>query len=298
MKILIVDDNSIASGRVRGMLSTSKDMDFLVVSDPQFAYEIVDFGIAFDVALIDLRFANGSDTVGDHNGLGVCQKIRAAMPNVVIVGYSSSFSQDNEENNQLQNKFEEMGADIVCALDHLTLTPAHDLRREFQLAKEKRANGVIGGARPKIFIGSSTEGIDVAYAIQTGLTNNFEVEVWKQTQFGLGKVTIEALEKAVLEYQFAVFVFTPDDQLMSRDEKKFVPRDNVIFETGLFIGRLGRDKTFVVMPEGNGLSLPTDLAGLTGAKFNPETKNKEAALGPACQKIRSAVNLVLNEPSA
>ena len=299
MKILIVDDNPIASGRVRGMLSTSKDMSFLVVSNPQFAYEIMDFGIVFDVALIDLMFANKSDTVGDHDGLGVCQKLRTSMPSAVIVGYSSSFSQDNEENNQLQKKFEEMGADIVCALEHLTLTPAHDLRREFQLAKERRASGVSGGGRPKIFIGSSTEGIDVAYALQSGLTKNFEVEVWNQTQFGLGKVTIEALEKAVLEYQFAIFVFTPDDQLMSRGEIKNVPRDNVIFEAGLFIGRLGRERTFVVMPEGNGLSLPTDLAGLTGAKFNPDTQNKEAALGPACQKIRSAINLVLkDEPLA
>lgn len=295
MRILIVDDNPIASGRVRGMLSTSKDIDFLVVSDPQFAYEIVDFGIAFDVALIDLRFANRSDTVGDHDGLGVCQKIRAAMPSVVIVGYSSSFSQESDENHQLQNKFKEMGADIVCALEHLTLTPASELRYEFRSARERRFNNGSGSAPQKIFIGSSTEGLKVANRIQSGLAPEFEAEVWDQTPFGLGQVTIEALEKAIREFQFAIFVCTPDDKLESRGEDKWVARDNVIFEAGLFIGSLGRSRTFVVRSDEIRLILPSDLAGLTVAKFNPKSENMAAALGPTCQRIKDAVNRVLKD---
>jgi predicted nucleotide-binding protein len=295
MKILIVDDNPIASGRVRGMLSTSKDMDFLVVSDPQFAYEIMDFGIAFDVALIDLRFANGSDTVGDHDGLGVCQKIRAAMPNVVIVGYSSSFSQDSDENRHLQDRFKAMGADIVCALDHLTLTTASELRYEFQAARERRSNGGRGVGRPKIFIGSSSERLEVANRIQVGLSSEFEPVVWNQAPFELSQMTMEALEKAIREFQFAIFVCTPDDKLESRGENKLVARDNVIFEAGLFIGSLGRSRTFVVSAHETGLILPSDLAGLTVAKFNLAATNMAAELGPACQQIKDAVNRVLKD---
>lgn len=295
MKILIVDDNPLASGRVRSMLSTSKDMDFLEISDPLFAYKIVDFGVAFDVALIDLRFANGSSTVGDHDGLGVCQKIRTSMPNVVIVGYSSSFSQDNEENRQLQEKFKDMGADIVCALDHLTLTTASELRYEFKSARERRSNGGSGNALQKIFIGSSTEGLKVANRIQSGLAPEFEAEVWDQTPFGLGQVTIEALEKAVRDFQFAIFVCTPDDKLDSRGEEKWVARDNVIFEAGLFIGSLGRSRTFVIRSDEIKLILPSDLAGLTVAKFNPKSENMAAALGPTCQRIKDAVNRVLKD---
>jgi len=271
-------------------------MVFLEVSDPQFVDSIVDFGIKVDVALIDLRFANAGSTMeDDYYGLGVCQRIRTAMPNTVIVGYSTSFSLESEVNNQLKNKFISMGADIVCALEHLTLTPASELRYEFQSAKEKRANGRGGEGRPKIFIGSSREGLEVANHIQMGLASKFEVEVWNQTVFGLGQVTIEALEKAVREFQFAIFVFTPDDQLTSRGEPKCVARDNVIFEAGLFIGSLGRMRAFVVKQDENELILPSDLAGLTVAKFDPKTAKMAAALGPVCQQIIDAVNRVLRD---
>lgn len=299
MKILIVDDNPLASERVRRMLSTSKDMNFLEVSDPQFAYQIMDFGIEFDVALIDLRFANESSTVGDHDGLGVCQKIRASMPNAVVVGYSSSFSQDNEENRHLQGKFKAMGADIVCALDHLTLTTASELRYEFQAARENRSNGGRGVNRPKIFIGSSSERLEVANRIQSGLASEFEPVVWNQAPFELSRMTMEALEKAIREFQFAIFICTPDDKLESRGEGKSVARDNVIFEAGLFIGSLGRSRTFVVRADEAGLILPSDLAGLTVAKFNLAASNMAAELGPACQQIRDAINRVLkDDPSA
>lgn len=298
MKILIVDDSSQASGRIRGNLSAASDIEFLAVSDPELANSIVDFGIKADVALVDLRFANAGSTVGDdYYGLSVCQKIRAAMPKTVIIGYSTSFSLNNEVNRQLGEKFTSMGADMVCDLAHLTLTPTSELRKEFQSAREMRFDGQGGRRRPKIFIGSSTEGLDEANHIQVGLVSDFEVVVWNQASFGLGQMTIEALEKAVQEFQFAIFVFTPDDQLTSRGETKNVARDNVIFEAGLFIGGLGRQRTFVVMPDGNGLTLPSDLAGLTVAKFHPKSENKAAALGPACQRIKDAVNRILKNDS-
>ncbi len=296
MKILIVDDNPQASERIRAMLSVSKDMLFLEISEPKLANSIVDFGIEADVALIDLRFSNSGSTAGDdYYGLGVCQSIRAAMPNAVIVGYSTSFSLESDGSRKLKDKFISMGADIVCALDHLTLTPASELRYEFSSAIKKRSDGKGSGGRPKIFIGSSTEGIEAANRIQAGLTKEFDVEVWNQTAFGLGQVTIEALEKLVREFQFAIFVFTPDDQLTSRGEPKYVARDNVIFEAGLFIGSLGRSRTFVVKQDGQELILPSDLAGLTTAKFDPSISNMTAALGPVCQQIRDAVGRVRKE---
>ena len=73
------------------------------------------------------------------------------------------------------------------------------------------------------------------------LQSDISVDVWNQgTIFGLGTATLEALEQAVLAYDFAVFVFSPDDELQSRGKVKPVARDNVVFELGLFIGRLSR----------------------------------------------------------
>ncbi len=301
MKILIVDDNARASERIRGILSAAQDVTFLEISEPQFAHRLVDFGICADVALIDLRFPDPSSADGQFDGLAICQKIRHAMPEAVIIGYSSSFSLATEDNRQLMGKFQAMGADIVCALDHLTLTPASELRYEFKSVRDARVSKPPGGeafVKPRVFIGSSKEQIEVARRIQAALADDFVAEVWNETAFGLSDVTIEALERAVREFQFGVFVFTPDDQLTSQGQIKHVPRDNVVFEAGLFVGSLGRSRTFVVKQRSQAMSLPSDLAGLTTADFDAEHGNMAAALGPACQKIRDAANTVLaNDPS-
>jgi predicted nucleotide-binding protein len=120
------------------------------------------------------------------------------------------------------------------------------------------------------------------------LNNELLVEVWNQgTIFGLGNATLEDLEAAVLTYDFGVFVFTADDQLESRGRIRAVARDNVLFEFGLFVGKLTRRRVFIVrVPE---VSLPTDLAGINTAMYDPTAPNLTAALGPACEGIRGAV---------
>lgn len=146
--------------------------------------------------------------------------------------------------------------------------------------------------KPRVFIGSSVEGLRIANPLQALLAHDFHIEVWNQdTVFGLGTSTIEALGKAVLVYDFGVFVFTPDDKLHSRGEDRPVARDNVLFELGLFVGRLGRFRAFVVNPSNEGLSLPSDLRGLSTATYNSSAPNLTAALGPAAQQIRTAINL-------
>jgi predicted nucleotide-binding protein len=98
----------------------------------------------------------------------------------------------------------------------------------------------------------------------------------------------------VLEYHHGVFVFTPDDQLSVRGEFKQVARDNVLFELGMFIGKLGRKRAFVVHPGSRGLSLPSDLAGITTAPYDPHEKNLAAALGPVATRVRAAIQDVVD----
>src|ERR1700752_1196730 len=117
--------------------------------------------------------------------------------------------------------------------------------------------------KPRVFVGSSKEGLPIAYAIQEELEFDCEMTVWPQDIFDPGRTTLEALQAALLRFDFAVFVLSPDDRLISRGVSSHAPRDNVIFELGLFIGRLGRDRVFFVLPRDSpSVHIPTDLFGV------------------------------------
>src|SRR5262245_36160624 len=113
---------------------------------------------------------------------------------------------------------------------------------------------------PNVFIGSSAEGLSIAEAIQLNLEHECETTLWYQGVFGLGEGTLEALVRAAATFDFAVLVLTPDDLVTKRQKGGQQPRDNVLFELGLFMGKLGRDRTFIVYERKAPLDLPTDLA--------------------------------------
>lgn len=144
--------------------------------------------------------------------------------------------------------------------------------------------------RPALFIGSSTEGLRFARALQVLLDNICEITIWSQGIFGLGQGTLESLVNALEEYDFAILVLTADDLTISRDVQSVAPRDNVLFELGLFMGGLGRNRTFIVYDRTAGLRLPSDLAGVCAATFAPHTTgNLQSALGAAATRIEDQI---------
>jgi hypothetical protein len=140
--------------------------------------------------------------------------------------------------------------------------------------------------RPSVFIGSSSEGLKIARGIQAQLDFACEVEIWDQGVFGLSQGTLESLVLALDRFDFAVLVLTPDDLTIKRGDSKRTARDNVIFELGLFAGGIGRERTFMVFDRTEPPELPSDLAGICAATFEPHSSgNLHAALGAACTKI-------------
>ncbi|MDW5313377.1 nucleotide-binding protein [Rhizobium sp. PL01] len=133
-----------------------------------------------------------------------------------------------------------------------------------------------------LFIGSSVENIELARAVQSSLDYDAAPIVWTST-FPPSHFPLEALEDSLDWADFAVFICAPDDITDIRGEKLKTVRDNVIFELGLFMGRLGRKRTFLISPRGIDIHLPTDLNGIYPELFDPShLENSEAALGPAC----------------
>jgi CRP/FNR family transcriptional regulator, cyclic AMP receptor protein len=143
---------------------------------------------------------------------------------------------------------------------------------------------------PKLFIISSTEALEVAHEIQNQLQHDVFSAVWDQGVFFAGGYPLEALEKAVSESDFAVAIAQPDDIVESRGTRHSTLRDNVLFELGIFLGRLTRHRAILVHPRVTGLKLPSDLHGLTLVSYDPGKPGElPARLGPACHEIRKLV---------
>lgn len=148
----------------------------------------------------------------------------------------------------------------------------------------------VARVRPSVFVGSSSKGLRIAQAIQVVLDPVCEVEIWSQGVFGLTQGTLESLVLALERFDFAVLVLTADDLTISRGTERAVARDNVLFELGMFVGGLSRDRTFMLYDRTHPPALPTDLAGVTAATFEPHSSgNLQAALGAACTRIQTAI---------
>lgn len=147
-------------------------------------------------------------------------------------------------------------------------------------------------SKPKLFIGSSQKNLRVGSVLAEGLEEYAEVRVWSEGVFGLNEAFLETLLKRLGEYDFAVFVLAADDLTMSKEQTRPSPRDNVLFESGLFMGVLGRDRVFLVYDEAVGLKIPSDLAGVMLASYNgARIGGTDAAPGvrKACRQIGDCI---------
>ena len=150
----------------------------------------------------------------------------------------------------------------------------------------------VPNTKPLLFLGCSTERLTIAQEIQLGLKHdNVEAIIWTDGVFGPSGIPIDSLINTVNESDFAVFVFSPDDKVISRDNEYNAPRDNTVFELGLFMGKLERSRTFIVKEQSTDVKIPTDLLGITPLTYIYRgSGNLSAAIGPVCTELRKAIN--------
>lgn len=156
-------------------------------------------------------------------------------------------------------------------------------------------------SRPAVFVGSSTEGLPLARALQENLDHDAEVTLWTQGVFELTERPLEDLLRQVDASDFAVFIFTADDVVKLREAEYLVARDNVIFELGLAVGRLGQKRTFILAPRSAPtVRFPSDLVGVTPATYDLDRadRNLVAAVGAAASQVIRAVQGLGHKPSS
>ena len=144
-------------------------------------------------------------------------------------------------------------------------------------------------SKPRIFLGSSAQQEKLLQALTRGLQDIADVDEWT-TVFNPGVSALNRLVELTREVDFAAFIFAQDDWTTKGASPEAAPgeaapRDNVVFEAGLFGGALGIRRTFIL--HANGAKLPTDLLGLTTIRYDPDTT--PAIVRQINQKLRKAI---------
>lgn len=181
-------------------------------------------------------------------------------------------------------RFQKIALDYPRVWRSIAVVVAQRLRERIQFHRPPND-------KPILFLGSSVEGLPVAKQLQLGLKHApFTAQPWTSGVFGAGGVSIDSLLAHVDRADFAVFAFGPDDQVTSRSEAYLAPRDNVVFELGLYMGRLSRDRCYIVKEHSSDIKIPSDLLGVTMLTYVHATGDDLGiALGPVCTQLEDVI---------
>jgi hypothetical protein len=145
---------------------------------------------------------------------------------------------------------------------------------------------------PHVFIGSSTEALKVAEHVQQFIAKNIagiEVQLWNKDTFQFNTSTLENLLRNADTFDFGVFIFSSDDIISMREKTSTTPRDNVVFEQGLFLGRIGPRRSFVLCDK-RVEHILSDYKGITIAFYDSSSDlNLKSSVEDGCKGIVSAI---------
>lgn len=142
--------------------------------------------------------------------------------------------------------------------------------------------------RKSIFIASSSESLDIARAVKANFDHEADVDIWNENIFALNKAYLTSLLDRSSFYDYAIIILSKDDKTSTRGEEVWTPRDNALFEFGLFMGRIGPERAFTIAEEG--VKLLTDFAGIHIPTFR-KRDNLVSAVGNACEQIRKEMQV-------
>lgn len=230
------------------------------------------FNVLVNGRLVGRRFPN--DHVGEMAAIEMTQR-RAAS---IVCSEPSVVAQISEV---------EFAAIGQC-YPEVYLAVARELSRRLH-----QRNAHVGAARErtKVFIISSVESLGVARIVQNSFAHDaFLPILWTDGVFRVASYTMQALLDAVDDSDFAVAIAHGDDTASIRGKDWPVPRDNVVFELGLFMGHLGKDRAILMEPRDDGVKLPSDMTGITTIPYRYEAgRDAVALMAPACNALREHI---------
>jgi hypothetical protein len=140
---------------------------------------------------------------------------------------------------------------------------------------------------PSVFIGSASESLDIAEALEFELKDVAGTVVWNRV-LRPGHYTLEELFREASEVDFAVFILGQEDKTESKGHIVPSPRDNVVYEAGLFGGRMEVSRVFLLV-DARGSKIPSDWQGLGYVTYDPTMGSSNEAIRPASIVIRKQI---------
>lgn len=150
--------------------------------------------------------------------------------------------------------------------------------------------------RPRVFIGSSAEALPVARSTARALKPHSTPILWEKDVFLPSTFFLDGLFDEVQKCQLALFVFSNDDVVRLRGRMYNATRDNVVFELGLFMTKLGRPNCLFLVPQTKQpFRLPSDLKGLSYISYETAAvkRNPKTGLKPAIEELKATIDKLI-----
>ncbi|MCP5114836.1 MAG: hypothetical protein GY953_28740 [bacterium] len=141
--------------------------------------------------------------------------------------------------------------------------------------------------KPAVLIGTFSEGVEVARAIQLQLRGTARLRIWTQDMPVLKQAELESLTEILVMADFAILVHSGPEIIIDRNPGHEAARDKTLFEPDLFIRHLGSSRVFIVYDDSFPPRMTGGSIGVTIAFFDESSgEGLVSAVGPACSVVR------------
>jgi predicted nucleotide-binding protein len=274
---IVGEEDAIAKGLAKVAIPFVLEADEELMAEGEFEDDVY-FILSGKVAIRIKRKQVNVRVPGDHVGeMALIDPLHPRSASVIA-------TERTEVAKVTERDFTKLAEDHPILWRRLSVELGHRLRQRGELIPSP--NPI-----PVIFIGSSSKQSHIVDALEAALKGpKLIVRKWTEGVFGLSSTTIESLEKTIGSADFAVILLSGDDPI-KRGKVVEVPRDNCVFELGLGMGALGRERTFI-LKEDKAIHLPSDLQGVTYEKYDASPKVKLAkGISSAARKIKALIEL-------
>lgn len=204
----------------------------------------------FDLAVLDLHMQEDEDE-SDDSGLRLAQIYRESVPIILLTGKPT------------------VSAAVAALQRDSRSSPAVAFVRKQQDGPKVLLQAVRNAIIPKVFISHGRDE-NARQAVVKFLEKSGAQAVVLKEQPMASRTILDAFEEHA-NVQFAIILMTADDEGRLKGDNALQPRarQNVIFELGFLLAKLGRNRVVALCQQGVPLEWPSNYQGVLYLELDP-----------------------------